>query len=90
LVNWLAKIQEYNLEFTITKTIKGHKLSLQIVQHPEPERPNTKDDFEALFSVFTIEQSKWGNENIDLPWYDDIPEYLKTQTFPMDTKPNER
>lgn len=30
LANLLAKIQEYDLEFTITKTIKGRKLALHL------------------------------------------------------------
>lgn len=89
LANWFAKFQEYDLEFIITKTIKGRKLALHLAQHPEPECPDTKDDIEALFSVFVINQSESGEDNIELPWYDDIVEYLETQTFPVDTKPNE-
>jgi len=90
LSNWLAKIQEYDLEFTITKAIKGRDLALHLAQHPEPECSDTDEDIEALFSVFAIEQSEPGDDNFELPWYDDIAEYLETQTFPVDTKPNER
>jgi len=86
----LAKIQEYDLEFTITKTIKGRELSLHLAHHLEHEFPDTKDDYEVLFSVFTINHSDPEDDNIDLPWYKDIVEYLETQTFPVDMKPNER
>jgi len=36
LENWLAKIQEYDLEFTIRKTINGRKISFHLAQHLEP------------------------------------------------------
>jgi len=69
--------------------IKGRELSLHLAQHPKLECPNTEDDYEALFSIFAINQSEPGDDNIKLPWYDDIVEYLQTHTFPVDTKPNE-
>lgn len=90
LANWLANIQEYDLEFTITKAIKGRDLALHLAQHPGPECSDIDEDIKALFYVFAIEQSETSDDNIEPPWYDEIADYLETQTFPVGTKPNER
>lgn len=62
----------------ISKTIKGHKLSIFLVQHLELDCPDIEDDYEALFSVFAVEYGDMGYDVETLPWYKDIIEYLDT------------
>jgi len=64
-------------------------VTIVLPKHPKLDCPNTEEDYEALFFVFAVEHGDMDDDVTTLSWYDDIIEYLKTQTFTEDMKPNE-
>ena len=70
--NWLAKIQELNLELVVSKTIRGCDISLLLADHPKINFLDIKEDFESLFSVFFIEYIDMEYNVSTLSWHIDI------------------
>ena len=73
--NWLAKIQEYDIEIKPLKEVKGKGLCKLIVND---------DALNGVVSV-SIEKPIYGSE-----WYKYIVFYLNSRQFPITMSPKER
>jgi len=54
LAHWLVKIQEHDLTFMTSKTIKGCDLALHLAQHVEPSE-FFEDEETLLSTLFYVE-----------------------------------
>ena len=70
---WIVILQEFDLEFTTTKSKKSLVFTELICSLPSDSVPSDLDEKipdDTLFMINTID-----------PWYGDIIMYLQTQTF---------
>jgi hypothetical protein len=73
--NWLAKIQEYDIEIKHLKVVQGQVLCNLIANS---------------YSVDGMISISVGEPLVDSEWYGDILFYLRFENFPVTMKPKER
>jgi hypothetical protein len=73
--NWLAKIQEYDIEIKPLKDIKGQGLCNIITN---------SDSLDGMISILV------GEPLVDLEWYGDIVFYLSSRKFSVTMNPKEK